>query len=71
MLNVLAQSAWPAQCKRQAERLVTAFSILVHTETTMPSGFFLKKKPPCTIFKWQHVNRKRSSRVAIPSEPAS
>jgi hypothetical protein len=39
----------------------TAFSILVHTETTMPSGFFLKKKPPCTIFKWQHVNRKRSS----------
>jgi hypothetical protein len=40
---------------------VTAFSILVHTETTMPSGFFLKKKPPCTIFKWQHVSRKRSS----------
>jgi len=27
----------------------------------MSSGFFLKKKPPCTIFKWQYVNRKRSS----------
>jgi hypothetical protein len=30
----------------------------------MPSGFFLKKKPPYTIFKWQHMNRKRSN--AIP-----
>ena len=38
----------------------TAFSILVLTETTMPSGFFPKKKPPRTIIKWQHVNRKRS-----------
>jgi hypothetical protein len=42
-------------------RTATAFSILVHTETTMPSGFFLKKKPPCTIFKWQYVNRKCSN----------
>ena len=23
-------------------------------------AFSPKKKPPCTIFKWQHVNRKRS-----------
>jgi hypothetical protein len=38
----------------------TAFSILPFTETWKPSGFFLKKKPPCTIFKWQHVNRKCS-----------
>jgi hypothetical protein len=38
-----------------------AFSILVHTETTMQSGFFLTKKPLCTIFKWQHVNRKPSN----------
>jgi hypothetical protein len=36
----------------------TAFSIQVFTETWMQSGVFLKKTPPCTISKWQHVNRK-------------
>src|ERR1700691_6185617 len=41
-----------------------AFSILVFTETGRPSGFFLKKKPTCTISKGQHVNRK-CSRTAI------
>jgi hypothetical protein len=29
----------------------TADSILVFTESSMPSGIFLKKMPPCTIFK--------------------
>jgi hypothetical protein len=28
---------------------VTAFSILPFTETAQLSGFFLKKKPPCTL----------------------
>jgi hypothetical protein len=28
-------------------RPATAFSIHLFTETRMPSGFFLKKKPPC------------------------
>jgi hypothetical protein len=32
-------------------RPVTAVSILVFTESSMPSGIFLKKMPPCTIFK--------------------
>ena len=27
----------------------TAFSILLFTEASTPSGFFLKKKSPCTI----------------------
>jgi hypothetical protein len=27
----------------------------------MPSGIFLKKMPPCTISKWQLLNRNRSS----------
>jgi hypothetical protein len=44
---------------------VTAFSILLFTETSMPSGFFLKKKPPCTISKRQDVNRKRSKMCDI------
>jgi hypothetical protein len=39
----------------------TAISILVSTGTSKLSGFFLKKKPPCTIRKWQHVNRDCSS----------
>jgi uncharacterized protein (DUF302 family) len=33
------------------EVLATAVSILVFTESSMPSGIFLKKMPPCTIFK--------------------
>jgi hypothetical protein len=28
------------------------------TETSKPSGFSLKKKPPASISKWQHMNRK-------------
>jgi hypothetical protein len=36
----------------------TAFSILLFTEASISSGFFPKKKPPCTIHQWQHVNRK-------------
>ncbi len=28
---------------------ITAFSILLFTECRMPSGFFLKEKPPCTM----------------------
>jgi hypothetical protein len=49
--------------------VATAFSILVFTETTMPSRFFIKKKPPCTIFKRQQVNRKRSSVGDERSQP--
>ena len=30
-------------------RGVTAFSILIFTESKRPSGFFVKKKPPCTM----------------------
>jgi hypothetical protein len=41
----------------------TAFSIQLFTETEMLSGFFLKKKPPCTISKRQHVNRKCSKQL--------
>jgi hypothetical protein len=40
----------------------TAFSILLFTGTSKPSGFFLKKKPPFSISKWQHMNRKCSRR---------
>jgi hypothetical protein len=29
---------------------VIAFSELLQTESMSPSGFFLKKKPPCTPF---------------------
>jgi hypothetical protein len=34
-----------------ADRLcrITAFSILLFTETMQPSGFFLKKKPPSML----------------------
>jgi len=42
----------------------TAASILLFTEGTQPSGIFLKKMPPRTILRWQHVNRNRSSRHA-------
>jgi hypothetical protein len=28
---------------------ITAFSVLLFSETSQPSGFFLKKKPPCKI----------------------
>ena len=41
--------------------LFTAVSILLLTESLMPSGVFLKKTPPCTIFRCQRVNRNRSS----------
>jgi len=37
---------------------VTAFSILLFTEVSMPSGFFLKKKPPSTIFKTSRCESK-------------
>jgi len=40
---------------------LTAFSILLFTESTQPSGFFLKKKLPLMRFQCQQVNRKRSS----------
>jgi len=39
----------------------TAVSILLLTESLMPSGVFLKKTRPCTIFRCQRVNRNRSS----------
>jgi hypothetical protein len=42
----------------------TAFSILLFTEGSMSSGFFPKKKPPCRIYQWQHVNRKCSKQAA-------
>jgi toxin ParE1/3/4 len=41
----------------------TAFSILLFTKGSMSSGFFPKKKPPCTIYQWQHVNRKCSNQL--------
>jgi hypothetical protein len=46
----------------------TVFSILLITQARKPSGFFLKKKPPCTICKWQNVNRKRSSHQETHTE---
>ena len=39
----------------------TAFSILLSTGTRTLSGFFLKKKPPCTFFRRRQVNRQCSS----------
>jgi glycosyltransferase involved in cell wall biosynthesis len=36
----------------------TAFSLLLLTETGKPSGFFPKKKPPCTPAQCHHVKRK-------------
>jgi hypothetical protein len=48
----------------------TAFSILLFTETRKLSGFFLKKKPPCTISLCQHVNRKCSKGMIPVSNPA-
>jgi hypothetical protein len=38
----------------------TAFSILLFTESTQSSSFFLKKNPPLMRFQCQQVNRKRS-----------
>jgi hypothetical protein len=53
----------------------TAFSILLFTESTPPSGFFHKKKPPLMHFQCQYVNRKRSSlgflALSASSLPAS
>ena len=46
---------------------VTAFSILLFTETTRPNGFFLKKMPPCQISSRQHVNRKCSDTTVADS----
>jgi len=43
----------------------TAVSILLFIEGVRPSGIFPKKMPPRMIFKWQHVNRNRSSRYRI------
>jgi hypothetical protein len=37
------------------ENAAIAFSELLWAETTIPSGFFLKKKPPSRIQK-DHVN---------------
>jgi hypothetical protein len=34
-----------------AKTATTAFSILLFTETGQPGGFFLKKKPPCTLLQ--------------------
>jgi hypothetical protein len=50
---------------------VTAFSILLFTEAEQRSGFFLKKKPPCTLSQCQQVNRKRSSQTGSPTRLAS
>jgi hypothetical protein len=46
--------------KFKKSRAAAAFSILVLTETTMPSGFFLMKKPPSTRPRCQYVERNRS-----------
>jgi hypothetical protein len=40
-----------------------AFSILIFTESTSASGFFVKKKPPSMHFQCAHMNRKRSKAV--------
>jgi hypothetical protein len=34
---------------------IAALSLLLIAETEKPSGFFLKKKPPCSMMKEQHV----------------
>ena len=41
--------AIPGQAIGTVLARATAFSILLFTETGMPSGFFLEKKPHCTI----------------------
>jgi hypothetical protein len=37
------------------EKTDTAFSLLLFTEGTQPSGFFLKKNPLRTPMQWQHL----------------
>jgi hypothetical protein len=54
-----ALAAIVARSQLQSKQ-ATAFSILLLAEASMPSGFFLKKKPPCKTYRGQDVNRKRS-----------
>jgi hypothetical protein len=54
-------------CGQSSLAIATAFSIQVFTETWMQSGVFLKETPPCTISKWQHMNRKCSKSFALTS----
>jgi hypothetical protein len=60
---------------REQGTQTTVFSILLFTETEQRSGFFLKKKPPCTLSQCQHVNRKRSRRslgtILLPNDLAA
>jgi hypothetical protein len=55
---------WVPYPRRVFVFAATAFSILLFTEAKQRSGFFLKKKPPCTLVQCQHVNRK-CSRVGL------
>jgi YVTN family beta-propeller protein len=70
LFNSLSADKPQVPCLRRVLFTATAFSILVFRETGMLSGFFLKKKPPCTIYIRQHVNRKCSKVGKHKSTPA-
>jgi hypothetical protein len=68
-VSALVRRFFESLLELPAPSAATAFSILLFSETWKPSGFFLKKKPPCTGPQCQYVNRKCSKRVRKLNKP--